>query len=91
MQSPVSLPERLTLEQAAHTLALLQQALLQQPGAAVALDAGALNEFDTSAVAVLLALRRVLQQQGKSLALQRSPQRLRDLVALYGVSELLPT
>jgi len=36
-------------------------------------------------------MRRVLQQQGKSLALQRSPQRLRDLVALYGVSELLPT
>jgi len=90
-QSPASLPERLTLEQAVLTLSQLKQALAQQPGPAVVLDASGLREFDTSAVAVLLELRRVLQLQGKSLTVQHGPQRLRDLVALYGVSELLPT
>lgn len=92
MPSPsmVSLPERLTLEQAVPTLAQLRNALLQQPGPTVALDASALREFDSSAVAVLLELRRELQRQGKALSLQRGPQRLHDLVALYGVSELLP-
>ncbi|MGI9217607.1 MAG: STAS domain-containing protein, partial [Hydrogenophaga sp.] len=44
---------------------------------------------DSSAVAVLLELRRELQQQGKALRLHNGPQRLRDLVALYGVQELL--
>ncbi len=84
-----SLPERLTLEQAVPTLAQLRSALLGQPGHAVVLDASALRECDSSAVAVLLELRRELQQQGKTLQLHNGPQRLRDLVALYGVQELL--
>jgi phospholipid transport system transporter-binding protein len=37
----------------------------------------------------LLELRRRLLAQGKSLELKNPPQRLRDLVALYGVGELL--
>jgi phospholipid transport system transporter-binding protein len=83
------LPERLTLEQAVPVLAQLRAALLQQPGPAAVLDASALSECDSSAVAVLLELRRELQQQGKPLQLHNGPQRLRDLVALYGVQELL--
>jgi len=39
---------------------------------------------------VLLELRRELQKQGRTLTLRHPPQRLRDLMALYGVSELLP-
>lgn len=84
------LPERLTLEQAVATLQQLQTALLQQPGASAVLDASALRECDTSAVSVLLELSRALHRQGKTLQLRNSPQRLRDLVALYGVQELLP-
>lgn len=86
----VALPDRLTLEQAVPTLARLRESLLLVPGETVWLDAGALRECDTSAVAVLLELRRLLGQQGKVLALRNSPQRLRDLVALYGVQTLLP-
>ncbi|MGI9219305.1 MAG: STAS domain-containing protein, partial [Hydrogenophaga sp.] len=78
-----SLPERLTLEQAVPTLGQLRVALLTQPGPAAVLDASALRECDSSAVAVLLELRRELQQQGKALRLHNGPQRLRDLVALY--------
>lgn len=87
--SPARLPERLTLEQAVPAMALLSAALQQQSGPEAVLDASGLRECDTSAVAVLLELRRVLQRGGKTLRIQQGPQRLRDLVALYGVQELL--
>lgn len=89
-RSSAALPERLTLELAVPVLGQLRTALLVQPGPSAMLDATALRECDSSAVAVLLELRRVLRQQGKELQLLNSPQRLRDLVALYGVQELLP-
>ena len=88
--SPIGLPERLTLEVASATLAKLQAVLQAQAGPTVELDAAGMREFDTSAVAVLLALHRGLHQQGKVLAVKHWPQRLRDLVALYGVDSLLP-
>ena len=54
------------------------------------MDAGALRHFDSSAVAVLLELRREAQAQGRVLRVLRWPARLQALVALYGVQELLP-
>lgn len=84
------LPERLTLEQAVHTLAQLRVALHQQGSGPAVIDGTDLRECDSSAVAVLLELRRVLQAQGRTLQLRNSPQRLRDLVTLYGVQKLLP-
>lgn len=89
--SHFTLPEQLTMQGAAQALLQLRQTLAQQAGPAVTLDAHGLQVLDSSAVAVLLELRRELQQQGRSLALSNPPQRLRDLMALYGVSELLPT
>ncbi|MFM6985880.1 MAG: lipid asymmetry maintenance protein MlaB [Hydrogenophaga sp.] len=85
------LPGRLTLERAVPTLEQLSAALLQTDGVDAVLDGADLGECDSSAVAVLLELRRVLQANGRTLRLCNSPQRLRDLVALYGVQELLPT
>ena len=76
------LPERLTLEQAVPTLADLRAALQQQSGGEAVIDSSDLRECDSSAVAVLLELRRVLQAQGRTLQLRNSPQRLRDLVTL---------
>lgn len=87
----VSLPERLTLQEAVPALDRLTRELKKQSGPTVALNAGALTVFDTSAVAVLLELRRTLQAQGKTLAVTDRPERLRDLIGLYGVSELLPS
>lgn len=87
---PACLPERLTLEVAASTLAQLQQGLAGTPAGDFVLDAGGLREFDSSAVAVLLELRRESQRQGRALRLVNGPARLRDLIALYGVAELLP-
>jgi phospholipid transport system transporter-binding protein len=86
-----TLPEQITLQGAAQALLQLRQALAQQSGTSVTLDAQKLQVLDSSAVAVLLELRRELQKQGRSLSLSHPPQRLLDLMALYGVSELLPT
>lgn len=88
--APVArLPQRLTLDDAVVALGQLEREMASQPGAAALIDAGALQAFDSSAVAVLLELRRSLMAQGKTLQILRWPQRLRDLVALYGVAELL--
>ena len=86
----VPMPEQLTLQGAAQALEQLSQSLVQQPGPTVVLNAEPLKVFDTSAVAVLLELRNVLQKQGKTLQVSRMPQRLQALVTLYGVAELLP-
>lgn len=53
------------------------------------LPAGALVEFDSSALAVCLSLRRQAQAQGAQLQILDCPARLRDLSTLYGVHELL--
>lgn len=86
----IPLPEQLTLSGAAQTLERLREALLRQAGPTVVLNAEPLRVFDTSAVAVLLELRNALLIQGKTLQVARMPQRLRALVTLYGVAELLP-
>ncbi|MDQ7743464.1 STAS domain-containing protein [Hydrogenophaga pseudoflava] len=86
----IPLPEQLTLSGAAQTLQRLREALLRQTGPTVVLNAEPLRVFDTSAVAVLLELRNALLTQGKTLQVARMPQRLRALVTLYGVAELLP-
>lgn len=86
----VPLPEHLTLQGVTQTLQRLKPLLAQQAGPTVVLDAAPLQVFDTSAVAVLLELRNGLQSQGKLLRVLHMPERLRALVKLYGVGELLP-
>jgi len=84
------LPQRLTLNEAVQTLEQLGAALARQPAMALQIDASGLEVCDSSAVAVLLELRRRLMAEGKTLQVDHIPQRLRDLVGLYGMSELLP-
>ncbi len=83
------LPARLTHTEAqACLLALQQQA---GPGGDLVVDASALDDFDSAALATLLALRRWAQAQGRGLRVQQVPARLAELVSLYGVAELLPS
>ena len=84
------LPERLTVADAGVSLDGLRRQLAAQPGGAATLDAGGLQHFDSAALALLLELRRELQRQGRELRVLNWPPRLRDLVAAYGVAELLP-
>lgn len=84
------LPQRLTLNEAVQTLEQLSALLARHTASTFQVDASHLEECDSSAVAVLLELRRLLLAQGKTLQMDHIPQRLRDLVGLYGMSELLP-
>lgn len=85
----LALPERLTLAEAGHALARLGGALSQHAGPSVTVSASALQVFDSSALAVLLELRRQLAAQGRALQVNGWPPRLKELAALYGVQELL--
>jgi len=52
-------------------------------------DASALVHFDSSALAVLLELRRQAQVRGQSFQVTGMSARLSELAGLYGVDELL--
>jgi phospholipid transport system transporter-binding protein len=87
--SPLTLPATLLHDQAE---ACLAQWVTQLPPAlppTVTLDASALAEFDSSALAVLLGLRRVLTQKGSVLRVDGMTPRLCELASLYGVMDLL--
>ncbi len=87
----LQLPSTLLHGTAAATLAEMRQAVLAEASSSFAVDAAALERFDSTALAVLLELRRTALQAGKTLALKGMPQRLRDLAVLYGIAELLPS
>ena len=85
-----ALPATLTLAQASAAAAGLRIELERvAPGAAWEVDASALSEFDTSALAVLLELQRAARARGAELAVAAPPAKLRQLAALYGVDALL--
>jgi phospholipid transport system transporter-binding protein len=53
------------------------------------IDASALQQFDSSALAVLLAGMREAQALGGQLQVQGLPARARSLVQVYGLTEVL--
>lgn len=93
----LALPPKLTHSQVAATLAGLQQALTASTAStasiatdtALVLDASALMQFDTSALAVLLECRRTVLAQGRTLQVQGLPVALQQISVLYGVDGLL--
>ena len=85
----VVLPVKLTLDQA-QAFVLEQGAALAQGGAGeVRVDASGLQQFDSSALAALLELRRQALSSGKTFTLTGQPKRLDELAGLYGVNALL--
>jgi phospholipid transport system transporter-binding protein len=86
----LSLPATLTHDHAKACLVQLTAGLPSE-AAQVVVDAGLLRSFDTSALAVLLELRRECARAGKLFAVRGLPQRLRDLASLYGIEGLLPS
>jgi len=61
----------------------------QMPGDVV-VEAGALRQFDSSALAILLECRRQALAAGKAFAVRGAPERLLQLARVYGVAELIP-
>lgn len=86
------LPAELTHAHAPACSRMLAQAVRAMPAGqplAVA-DASPLQQFDSSALAVLLDCRREALGAGKQFAVAGLPPRLLSLATLYGVAELLP-
>lgn len=92
------LPAILTNTEAREALkGLLQTLAAEAAGAAgaadatpVVVDASPLKQFDTSALAVLLACQRQAQAHGRRLVLHQAPVKLQALAKLYGVEVFLP-
>lgn len=86
----LQLPVEITHRQAQAVLQQLTQALAAQttPQACV-VDAAALVQFDSSAIAVLLELKRVAHQQQRDWQVLHPTQSLITLTSLYGIQQLL--
>lgn len=87
----VALPAVLMQAQAravADELASLLSACVSDGGEAV-LDASALSQFDSSALAVILACRRAVLARGAQLRVTGLPERAQALAKVYGLSALL--
>lgn len=87
--SLLKLPATLLHDQADACLAQWVSQLPPALPSAVLLDASGLTEFDSSALAVLLGMRRVLIRKGSALRVEGMTPRLRELASLYGVMDLL--
>ncbi len=85
----LTLPAVLTQAQAGACLSTQLAALRGETGAEVQVDASKLDQFDSSALAVLLEFRRETQAVGKRFVVHGVPLRLKNLAALYGVADLL--
>jgi phospholipid transport system transporter-binding protein len=84
------LPVTLTAREARDTLRMLKQALQKEGGdAAVVVDAGTLQQFDSSALAVLLEVDRLAEAWGRPFSIVSAPPKLVALAKLYGVDALL--
>ena len=84
------LPAILTAREARDTLRMLKQALEKEGSeSSVVVDAGPLQRFDSSALAVLLEIDRLAQAWGRDFAIRSAPAKLAALAKLYGVEALL--
>ncbi len=83
------LPAAVTAREANDTRRLLLQALKDEGGAAVVVDASNLTHFDSSLLAVLLECHRAADAWGKPFELRHAPPKLAALARLYGVDALL--
>ena len=86
----LAFPAELTHDPAADFARGMDAALAQQSGAIVA-DVSALQQFDSSAIALLLECRRLALQAGRGFSVTGSPLKLQQLAQLYGVDDLFPS
>ena len=83
----VALPARVTMAEARAALADISPRLAAAD--APVLDASALAELDSAALALLLECRRQVLARGAALLISGANPKLQQLAALYGVGELL--
>ena len=84
----VALPASVTMHDASAALRSIETALAAGSGP-LEIDASALTDVDTAAVALLLQARRLAQASGSAVTLANAPDKLVALARLYGVESLL--
>ena len=84
----LNLPARITYNDANVLARNLTGQISAQPDAVV-VGGQQLVEFDSSALAVLLACRRSALAAGKQFSVDSLPAKLEQLAALYGVAQLM--
>lgn len=90
MNATCRLPARLTGREATAVLHGLRADVSRLAvGAPLCVDASELQQFDSSALALLLDLRRTALSHGRNFSVQAMPPRLQELARLYGVAELV--
>ena len=82
----LALPAKLDIADVRAALPSLASAVEQGNGALV-VDASALKNFDSSAIATLLELRR--RAPGREFSVSGAPTAMVELATLYGVADLL--
>ncbi|MEX8495077.1 lipid asymmetry maintenance protein MlaB [Sphaerotilus sp.] len=86
----MQLPVRITVREARAAARTLASELAGQPaGAIVDVDASPLQQFDSSALAVLVEMHRQAAAGGRSLSISGLPRRLGELARVYGVADLV--
>lgn len=85
----LALPPSVVLDEAKDLLGRLKRIVVDDPAAPLIVDASALHDFDSSALAVLLECRRLAQASSRAFVLRDPPPRLKQLARLYGVASLL--
>ena len=89
------LPASLTHREAPDAVRMLAQTIRSESAdkssaaPPLSIDASALQQFDSSALAVLLECRRLAALAGRGLALRHTPPKLQQLARLYGLDDLL--
>ncbi len=90
LTASIALPAALMQAQAqAVADGLVASLTAQLAGGEAVLDASALTQFDSSALAVVLACRRAVQAKGAQLRVTGLPERAQALAKVYGLSALL--
>lgn len=86
----LTLPPQLSVQLGRAPLDTLVKAVdALPPGSPAVLDAVPLQQFDSSALALILGLKRHCQAGGRTLQVKGLPERLLGLAKLYGVAELM--
>jgi phospholipid transport system transporter-binding protein len=82
------LPAQLNIAQARAALDALAGEAVSGQGPLV-VDASALADFDSAAIATLIELRRRARAKGRGFSVSGAPTAMVELAALYGVADLL--
>ena len=86
----LQLPRRVRLDDARQVLDRLEAAIGGAPTkGAIELDASALVDFDSAALAVLLACLRKANKSGRDMKVVGAPTKLTELARVYGLADVL--